>query len=144
MLKKLYHRNPKICQQKNLLFLPLLIIVFVYQLNGTKIQFLFGIHRKLRKSKNCNLYPNTLLNNNMGGLLEVRFEGSGSKNTLCLKLVRIMQETSKFVRKYTRICSFRNIHFSTKTLLILPMSAIFLQKNRHVLAIIVPLLKAIL
>ena len=28
----------KVCQQKTLLLLPLLIIVFLYQLNGTEIQ----------------------------------------------------------------------------------------------------------
>ena len=31
----LYHGNIKVCQPKNLLLLPLLLIVFLHQLNGT-------------------------------------------------------------------------------------------------------------
>ena len=45
-----------------------------------------------------------------------------------LKLVGIMLETWNLVCKYTHICSFRKYTFSTKTLLILLMSAFFLQK----------------
>ena len=45
------------------------------------------------------------------GFLGVRFEvgrgGKGGKITPCLKLVRIMQETSSLARKYTHIFSFR-------------------------------------
>ena len=36
--EKLYHGNLKVSPPKNLLLLPLLIIVFVHQLNGTEIQ----------------------------------------------------------------------------------------------------------
>ena len=36
--EKLYHRNLKICQTKNLLLLPLPILVFLYQLTSTEIQ----------------------------------------------------------------------------------------------------------
>ena len=50
--------------------------------------------------------------------LGVRFEvGGGGKITLspllppCLKLVRIMLETSNLARKYTPICSFRKYTF---------------------------------
>ena len=70
MLEKLYHRNLKICQHKNLLLLPLLIIVFVYQLNGTKMQFLFGSYRKLVKEK---IATYTLLNSNMDGIFRSPF-----------------------------------------------------------------------
>ena len=49
------------------------------------------------------------------GFLLVRFDvyrgGRGGKITPCLKLVRIMLETSNLVRKYTRICSFRKYTF---------------------------------
>ena len=45
------------------------------------------------------------------GFLEVRFEVREGKITLCLKLVRIMQVTSNFVRKYTLTCSFRKYTF---------------------------------
>ena len=38
ILKKLYHGNLKVCQPKNLLLLSLLILVFLHQLSGTKIQ----------------------------------------------------------------------------------------------------------
>ena len=79
--------------------------------------------------------------------LEVRFAvrggGRGSNlHTHCLKLVRIMLETWNSARKYRHICSFKNIAFSTKTPLLLLMSAIF-AKNQYFLAKIVVLLKAI-
>ena len=41
--EKLYHGNLKECQPQNLLLLSLLIIVFLHQLNGMKIQILFNI-----------------------------------------------------------------------------------------------------
>ena len=54
-----------------------------------------------------------------------------------------MLETSYLARKYTHIYAVsENIPLSTKTLLILSMSA-FLTKSQHFLAKIVPLLKAI-
>ena len=37
--KKLNHGHVKLCQLKTLLLLPLLITVFLHQLNGTQIQF---------------------------------------------------------------------------------------------------------
>ena len=42
--------------------------------------------------------------------LGVHFE-VGGKITPCLKIVRIMQETSSLARKYTPICSFRKYFF---------------------------------
>ena len=54
------------------------------------------------------------INPNLGGLFRGSFSGErggGGKITAppppCLKLVRIMLETSKFARKYTPIFSFR-------------------------------------
>ena len=60
-----------------------------------------------------------------------------------LKLTRIMLETWNLVRKDTHICRFRKYTFSTKTLLILLLSASFLQKTNIFLPKIVPSLKAI-
>ena len=48
---------------------------------------------------------------------------------LCLKLVRIMLETWKLVRKYTPICSSKNYTFSTKTVLIFLMLAFSCKKS---------------
>ena len=45
VLKMLYHENLKVCQPKNLLLLPLLIIVFLNQLTGMEIQ-IFVHHLK--------------------------------------------------------------------------------------------------
>ena len=45
------------------------------------------------------------------GFLGVRFELGGGKVTPCLKLVRIMLETSNVALKYTPICSFRKYTF---------------------------------
>ena len=45
------------------------------------------------------------------GFLVVRFEVGGGKVIPCLKLVRIMPETSNLARKYTLICSFRKYTF---------------------------------
>ena len=45
ILKKLYHGNLKVCRPKNLLLLPLLIIVFLHQLTGVEIQ-IFVYHFK--------------------------------------------------------------------------------------------------
>ena len=46
------------------------------------------------------------------GFLGVRFEVRGGvKLTPCLKLVRIMLETSNLARKYTHLCSFRKYTF---------------------------------
>ena len=52
-------------------------------------------------------------------------EGGVVKLPTCLKLIGIMLETSNLARKYRHICSFRKY---TKALLILLMSALFLQK----------------
>ena len=53
-------------------------------------------------------------------------EGVGKITLPCLKLVRIMLETSHFARKYTHTyVILENISFSTKTLLILLMPALF-------------------
>ena len=59
------------------------------------------------------LFYNELLlsNPNLVGFLGVRFEVGGVKLSPCLKLVRIMLETSNLVRKYTPICSFRKYTF---------------------------------
>ena len=52
-------------------------------------------------------------NPNLGGSFRVRFEvGGGHKLPSCLKLVRIMLETSNLACKYTPIFSFRNIPLS--------------------------------
>ena len=55
-----------------------------------------------------------LVNPNLGGLLGVHFEvggRGGGKITPCLKLVRIMLETSNLACKYTPIYSFRKYTF---------------------------------
>ena len=93
------------------------------------------------------------INPNLGGLFRGFFfcgggggggrgVGGGDKITH-LKLTKIMLETSNLACKYTRICSFINIPFSSKALLILLISAFFLAKNQHSLAKIVSVLKAI-
>ena len=89
------------------------------------------------------------INPNLGGLFRGFFfcgggggVGGGDKITH-LKLIKIMLETSNLACKYTRICSFINIPFSSKALLILLISAFFLAKNQHSLAKIVSVLKAI-
>ena len=53
----------------------------------------------------------------------------GGKLTPCLKFIRIMKETSDLARKYTHICSFIKYIVSTKTILILLMSAYFFCKK---------------
>ena len=53
----MYDGNLKICQPKIFLLLPLLIIVFLHQLNGMEIQILFSIYRKLPKKKNATYIP---------------------------------------------------------------------------------------
>ena len=66
------------------------------------------------------------------GFLGVCFEvGGGVKlpPPPGLKLVRDMLETSNLVHKHTLICSFRNITFGTKALLVLLMSAFFCKKS---------------
>ena len=47
------------------------------------------------------------------GFLGVRFEvrGGGAKISPCVKLVRIMLETSNLALKYTHECSFRKYIF---------------------------------
>ena len=63
--------------------------------------------------------------------LGVRFEvrAGGSKTTPCLKLVRIMLESSNLAGKYTHTYLVsENIPFSIKALLILLMSAFFCKK----------------
>ena len=69
------------------------------------------------------------------GFLEVRLEagvGRGREVKLpprpCLKLVRIVLETSKLARNYTPIVVAENIAFSAWALLILLMSAFFCKK----------------
>ena len=59
-----------------------------------------------------------------------------------IKLVRIMLETSNLARKCTHLYSSENIPFSTKTYLILLMSAFF-EKNQCLLPKIGPLLQSI-
>ena len=53
------------------------------------------------------------LNPNLGSLFRGCFEvlGEGNYPPPCLKLVRIMLETSNLARKYTPICSFRKYTF---------------------------------
>ena len=65
------------------------------------------------------------------GFLGVRFEGGGIKLPLplCLKLVRTILKTLNLARKYTPICSFRNIPFSIKVLLILLVLGFFSKKS---------------
>ena len=73
----------------------------------------------------------------------LRWVGVGVKLPLCLKLVRIMLETSNLVRKYTSICSFRKYTFQCLGPLNFADVSIFLQKNQRFLSKKVPLLKAI-
>ena len=77
----------------------------------------------------------SLFNPNLG--FEVRGKTAGRgwgvgegrvKLSLCLKIARIMLETSNLARKYTRICRSENMLFSTKALLILLLST-FLAKS---------------
>ena len=78
-------------------------------------------------------------------LVRVCFEvggGGGGKTTHCLKLFRIMLETSNLARKYTLIFSLRKYTFNTKAFLVLLISAFF-ATNQRFLAKIIPLLKAI-
>ena len=68
------------------------------------------------------------LNPNLSGLFRGSFWGWGGgevKLPPCLKLVRIMLETSNMARKYTHLCSFRKYTFSTKPILSLLMPAFF-------------------
>ena len=68
------------------------------------------------------------VNPNLDGLFSGSFWGVwGVKLPPCLKLVRIMLETSNLARKYKYLIS-ENIPFSTKVVLILLMSVFFLQK----------------
>ena len=84
------------------------------------------------------------------GFLRVRFEvggrgGGGGKITPCLKLIRVMLESWNLVRKYTyTYVVSENMPFGTKAFLILLMLTFFLQKISVFLAMIVPLLKAVL
>ena len=66
------------------------------------------------------------------GFLGVRFEvgWGGGKITPCLKLVRIMLETSDLTRKYTPIFSFRKYTFYCLGCLKFADVSIFLQKTR--------------
>ena len=75
---------------------------------------------------------------NLGGLLRGPFCGGGNgKITVhCLKLVRIMLETHRYV-------VLENMPSCTRTFLILLMSAIFCKKISIFLAQIAPLLKVI-
>ena len=62
--------------------------------------------------------------------LGIRFqvEGGGTPSP-CLKLVRIMLETSNLVRKYTQIVVSENIPLSTEAFSILPKINISFEKN---------------
>ena len=62
----------------------------------------------------------------------------------CIKLVRIMLETSNLARKYTLIYSFRKDTFRYKDSLNFADVIIFFEKNQRFWAKIVPLLKAIM
>ena len=48
ILKKLYHENLKVCHPKDLLLLPLLIIVFLHQLTGMEIKS-FVYHDEIKE-----------------------------------------------------------------------------------------------
>ena len=63
--------------------------------------------------------------------LGIRFqvEGGGEPPSPCLKLVRIMLETSNLVRKYTQIVVSENIPLSTEAFSILPKINISFEKN---------------
>ena len=52
-MKKLFHINLNACQPKNFLLLQLLTIVFLYQLNGTKIQIFVQYLKAVAYNKNC-------------------------------------------------------------------------------------------
>ena len=68
-------------------------------------------------------------NPNLGGLFSDSFwGGGGGKITSCLKLVRIILETSNLARKYTSICSFRKYTFQCLGPLNFADVSIFLQK----------------
>ena len=77
-----------------------------FQLTDTKLHVPIGTLSTQENAK-----P---LNPNLGGFFRVRFEVGvgGRKLPSCLKLVRIMIETSNLACKYTPIFSFRNIPFS--------------------------------
>ena len=62
------------------------------------------------------------------GFLGVRFEMEGGKITRCLKLVRIMPETSNLVSKQINICSLRKYTFSYQGPFNFADISIFLQK----------------
>ena len=64
------------------------------------------------------------------GFLGIRFEVGGGKiiPPPCLKLVRVMLETSNLARKYTPICSFRKYTFQYLGPLNFADFSIFLQK----------------
>ena len=61
ILKKLHNGNLQVCQSKNLLFLALLIIVFLQQLNGVKIQKNFW-HLKEATLKKASYTPRNRIN----------------------------------------------------------------------------------
>ena len=74
----------------------------------------------------------------MGGFLGIRFEVGGNITfSPCLKLVRIMLETSNLAQNYKHIRSFRKY---TLTLLIVLMSTFFAENQRD-FAKTAPLLK---
>ena len=57
----LHHGNLKVCQPKNLLLLPILI-VFPHQLNGTKLlNFLLIFKGSLLKEKKATLNPPNII-----------------------------------------------------------------------------------
>ena len=63
---------------------------------------------------------------------------------LMLTPARIMLEISNFVRKYTKLRSFRKYTFQYQDFLNFPDVSTFLQKNQRFCEKIVPLLKEIL
>ena len=92
-------------QQFKTLLCPCCILVLVYKHIISK----YGRTRSKLSFSTVGAFYLTLI---WVGILEVRFEVGGSKIIPhCLKLVRIMLETSNLVRKYTHICRFRKYTF---------------------------------
>ena len=65
------------------------------------------------------------------GFLGILFEvGSGDiPSRLCLKLVRIMLETSNLARKYTPICSFADVSIFLQKIAFFVQKSTFTQSN---------------
>ena len=79
-------------------------------------------------------FPIPFLNPNLGGFFRDLLWGGGSGGDggnysfTCLKLVRIMLETSNLARKYMHICSFRKHTFWFQAPLNFTDATMFLQK----------------